>query len=532
QIIRGLQAAGVDTVFGLPGVHALGLWKALETSGMRYLGFRHEQAAAHAADGYARASRKPAALFLSTGPGALNSLSALGEAYVSSSPVIAISSAIPSKYFGKGKGYLHEAKDLGPAFAAVTKASVRVLNASELIQGLTHVLREAIGGRRRPVFLEVAADVFDADGEGDVDLSAETPRSVRQDEIDQAALLLRLAARPVIWAGGGVLASGASEALTRIAEKIDAPVVTTFMGKGTVPEDHPLCAGTMVRQPEGQELLREADLLLAVGTRFSAMATGNWKMQLPSQLVHIDIDREELGRNYPVRLGIAADARSCLEKIDAALEMDEPASKPEWGSSAAQRVRAASFERARSEGPREMEMLDAVRAAVPPEIHTVHDMTIASYWSAPFLEVTQPGTFHYPYGYASLGFSLPASIGVAVATGRPVVSFSGDGGLQYHDRELSTIAQYNLPVVALVFNDRAWGILKSFSKARYSTTFGLDLRGPDFVALAESHGVPATVAHTPEELGAAVSKAVESNGPYLVEIPGEWRPPPPQSYYT
>lgn len=530
-IIQALREAGIDVIFGLPGVHALSLWNALKESGVRYVGFRHEQAAAHAADGYGRATGRPGVVLLSTGPGALNALSALAEAYVSSSPVLAITSAIPSSLVGLSKGFLHEAKDLTPAFETVTRFCRRATTCEEIPGILKQALEAAIGGRPGPALIEIPVDLLDQDLERKPDgvVSLEPPAD--ESGIEEAASLLALAARPVIWAGGGVLRGRASKELAEVAEILQAPVVTTFMGKGAIPEEHPLAIGSLVRQPEVATLLRDADMMLAVGTRFSGMATGNWKLEIPSQLIHIDIDPEELGRNYPVRLAINSDARLSLAKLRDVLEsrIDTPRMSR---SEEAKRVRAAAFERARTEAPREMAFLEEIRAALDQSVITVHDMTIPSYWSWPFFETSVPGTFHSPYGYASLGFSFPAAIGIAAADpSRPVVAFSGDGGFQYHSRELSTVAEHGLPVITIVFNDRAWGVLKSFAQARYGNTFGLNLPGPDFVALAQAHGVSAGRAAEPEDLQKALDAAVHQGGPHLIEVHSEWRLPPPSDYY-
>jgi thiamine pyrophosphate-dependent acetolactate synthase large subunit-like protein len=315
-IVESLERAGVDVVFGLPGVHALGLFNAVEKSNLKYIGLRHEHAAAHAADGYGRATGKPGVVLLSTGPGALNALSGIGEAYVSSSPVLAITSAIPTDLAGAGKGFLHEIKDLAPAFAAVTRFSGRAGTVDDVPELLNSALAACFDTRPGTAMIEIPMDLIDAEIEHEPLGDPMTPRAVGGDEtaeLENAAWLLSLAARPLIWAGGGVIRSGASAELLRVAETLDAPVITTFMGKGAIPEDHPLAVGTMVRQPEAADLLRGADLMLAVGTRFSAMSTSSWKLEIPSQLIHIDADKEEIGRNYPVRLGIHADARAALE---------------------------------------------------------------------------------------------------------------------------------------------------------------------------------------------------------------------------
>ncbi|MBW3589926.1 MAG: thiamine pyrophosphate-binding protein [Actinobacteria bacterium] len=533
-VVESLSASGTDAVFGLPGVHALGLWEALEDSPIRYFGFRHEQAAAHAADGYGRVTGKPGAIFLSTGPGALNSMSALGEALASSSPVVAIASNIPSSMVGKGKGALHEINDLLPAFETVTRYTGRIDSADQAAASLRDALSASLGPRPGPVYLEIPSDVLDEEISDDPVSVSPDPPGADPSSIEEAAKLLKLAARPVIWAGGGVLRSGATEELTTLAELLQAPVITTFMGKGAIPEDNRLNVGTLVRQPEVQDLLRSSDLLLSVGTRFSGMATSNWTLDLPSQHIQIDVDEQELGRNYPLRLAIRSDAAAALSALSRTLlegGFEAGPGRAEHAETGAN-ARRTAIDRAFLEGPKEMAMLQAVRNALDSDIVTVHDMTIPSYWAAPFLPITVPRTFHYPYGYGSLGFSLPAAIGVAAGSpGKPVVAFSGDGGFMYHCRELATLQQYDLPVIVIVFNDRAWGVLKSFAKARYDTTYGLDLPGPDFLGLAESFGVASSRAEAPEELEKALGAAVDEGKPHLIEVPGTWVLPPPSDYY-
>lgn len=519
-------------VFGLPGVHALALWNAVEKAGMRYVGFRHEQAAAHAADGYGRAAGRPGVVLLSTGPGALNALSAIGEAFVSSSPVLAITSAIPSQFFRKARGVLHESKDLQPAFSSVTRFAAAAADADSIPGLLDEAIAAATHLRPGPSLLEIPSDLLDAEVEAAPRKSPRPSPAVERDVVDEAAQILSLAARPIIWAGGGVNRARAWEEVRQVAELVQAPVLTTFMGKGAFPESHPLSVGTVVRLPAAIPLLQESDAMLAVGTRFSGMSTGNWRLPIPAQLVHLDIDAEEIGKNYPVRVGMVAGAKEGLAALGQALARKLEGREREDGSQRAAIVRAAARESGMAEGPREMEILEAVRRAVDPEIPIVHDMTVPSYWAWPFLEASSPGTVHSPYGFGSLGFSFPAAIGVASANpDRPVVSFCGDGGFQYHARELATVAQYRIPVVVVVFNDRAWGVLKSFSTARYGTTFGMDLPGPDFVALAQSYGVATARAQEPEELEKALVGALSSVEPALIEMAGPWQLPPPSEYY-
>lgn len=540
-ILQALEVNGITVTFGLPGVHALGIWNALKDSSLAYVGFRHEQAAAHAADGAGRVTGRPGVVFLSTGPGELNSLSALGEANTSSSPVIAISSQIPTGYIGKNKGFLHEAKDLLPAADTVARYVARAVKASDVPDILAQAMQASTSVRQGPAFVEIPMDLFDATLDAEPVLVQSIEHLPMADQIEEASLLLSLAARPLIWAGGGVVRSGASSELTALAEKLGAPVVTTFMGKGAISEDHRLSIGPMIRQPDMEPLLAEADLMLAIGTRFSAMTTGTWRLKPPSQLIHIDIDPEEIGRNYPVRLGIVADARLALMALTDSLEkrsthrgvlraVDEDRTR-DWAAKAKQ-VRDSCLVRAREEGPREMLFLDEIRRGIPEDVPMVHDMTIPSYWSAPFLRVTRPRTFFYPYGFGSLGFSFPAALGVAAAISPdPVVCFTGDGGFQYHLRELATAKQHGLNVTVLLFNDQAWGVLKAFSNARYDHDFGMDLAGPDFVKLGEAYGVTTTTVGEPEQIQAAITRSLSQSGPSIIEVPGTWRLPPPSEYY-
>jgi acetolactate synthase-1/2/3 large subunit len=528
-IVDSLRLAGTGTVFGVPGIHNLGLWAALEQGGVKVVGCRTEQAAAHAADGYGRSGVGPGAVFLSSGPGALGALAALGEATVSSSPVVAVASTIPSHLVGKGKGHLHEAKDPLPAFESVTRFAARVAKASDVPDLLARVIAASVSGRPGAALLEVPVDLLDAELDAVPEAAAAERPGPPGPVVAEAATLLRLAARPVIWAGGGVHRSGASAELVALAERLGAPVVTTFLGKGAIPESHPLSIGTLVRFPAVQATVGQADLLVAAGSRFTGMSTSNWRVDLPPQMIHIDIERSSIGRNYPVRLPVVADAKAALTAILGALE---PVTRPDRAEEVA-RLRTAANARGEREGAREMALLRAIRRALPAGTVTVHDMTIASYWAAPFFPVEVPGTFHSPYGFGTVGFALPAAIGLSAAQpDLAVVAFAGDGGFASHAAELATALQHRSRVTVLVFNDRSWGVLRPHARSRYGTEAGLDLPGPDLLALAAAYGVPAQRAEEPDDLERVLAEAVSSEGPRIVEVPGAWTVPPPASYYS
>jgi acetolactate synthase-1/2/3 large subunit len=538
-VVESLRLAGAGTLFGVPGVGGVcegALWAAVEQAGARSVCMGHEQAAAHAADGYGRASGRPGAVFLPSGPAALAALSALGEALVSSSPVVAIASTIPSRLVGKGKGELGELGPIGqrwdplPAYEAVTRFVARAMRATDVPDLLARAIVEATAGRPGPVLVEIPPDILEA--ELDAAPSAPSPerRGPPMEVVADAATLLRLAARPVVWAGGGVLRSRASAELARLAEYLGAPVVTTFMGKGAISESHPLALGALVRFPAVQATIARADLLVAVGTRFGAVPTSRWRIDLPPQTIHVDIDRAAIGRNYPVRLPVVADARVALDAITDALEAGTGADRPERPDrpdrrDEVARLRKAAFDRAWREGPREMDLLRAIRDALPSDAVTVHDMTLVSAWAAPFFPASVPGTFHGPYSFGTPGFALPAALGVSCALpGCPVVAFADHRTLARHARELATAVRHGSPVTVVVFGDPVQGGEEPSSPLAAGPS--PDLPRPDLQTLAAAYGVPWESAGGPEELEQALHAAIGAGRPRLIEVPGAWGPAP------
>jgi acetolactate synthase-1/2/3 large subunit len=531
-IAETLLLAGTRTAFGVPAAHSLGLWAAAREAGLPLVGCRTPGAAAHAADGYGRTGPGPGLVLLSSGPGALAALAALGEATVSSSPVVAVATTIPGRLVGGGKGHLHEAADPLPAYGAVTKLAGRAATAADVPDLLGRVLAAARSGRPGAALLEVPVDVLDAQ----LDAVPEAPPVDRPAPaapvVAEATTLLRLAARPVIWAGGGVHRAGASAELLALAERLGAPVVTTFLGKGAIPERHPLSIGTLMRFPAVAATVAQADLLVAVGTRFSGMSTSNWRVDLPPQTIHVDADPGAIGRNYPVRLPVVADAKAALAAVLGELAASGRVDRPDRTQEVAG-LRRAAVDRARREGAREMAILEAVHAALPPGAVTVLDVTIASHWAAAFLPTEEPGTFHTPYGFGTPGFSLAAALGVAAAApSRPVVAFAGDGSFAVHAPELATARACGSRVTVLVFNDGSCGGLRPLARARYGSDDGLDVPGPDLVALAAAYGLPAVRADEPADVGRALADAVSSPGPHVVEVPGAWAVPPPASAWS
>ena len=321
-VVAALQAEGVRAVFGIPGMHTLHLYEALRTAPtIRHFTTRHEQGAAFMADGYARATGEPGVCLAITGPGATNTLTALGNAYCDSSPVFCITSEIATGHIGQGYEVFHELRDQLGLFAGVTAWNERAARVAE-IPGAVHRAMVALRtGRPRPAHLEIPIDVLAATGEVEIAAPAAVERPAADPgQVAAAAALLARARFPLIYAGGGVNSAGASAALVSLAERLGAPVLTTFTGKGAIPEDHPLSLGCGPwRRGLIADYLARADLLLVVGARLAQVETRDWTLPLPKTLVHVDIDPTVIGRHYPATVGVIGDARRALEQIAAAL---------------------------------------------------------------------------------------------------------------------------------------------------------------------------------------------------------------------
>ena len=520
-VVRSLAAHNVDTVFGIPGTHNLGIYEALRaTGGIRHILARHEQGAAFMADGYARASGEVGVCISTTGPAALNTLASLGTAFSDSSPVLCIASQIPAEGIGLDKGYLHECQDQLGSFAPVTKWRAR----ADTVEAIPGVMREAfaqmLSGRPRPTAVEIPCDTLDESDEVTMPAPAAVDRPAPDPEqVEQAARLLRTARRPVIWAGGGVISSSAGAEVRQLAERLQAPIFTTVLGKGAVADDHPLAAGATILHPAARAFLAESDLMLAVGTRFTEEETDRWGLCLPDSLIHIDIDPDEIDRNYPATVGVVGDARAALQLINTQLQNLR---RQENGSAAGiAKLRQKVWRYCQARAPEGIELVQTLRKALPRDTIIVSDLTVAAYWCRRLLEIYEPRTNIYPWGFCTLGFGLPAAIGAKVARpDRPVVVLCGDGGFLFNCQELAVAAQFDVPIVALVFNDAAYGVLRPQQEVRYGHAHAVDLVNPDFVALAGAFGVDGCRVTSIEQLGPAVAKAIEADRSALIELPG------------
>ncbi|QDQ11666.1 thiamine pyrophosphate-binding protein [Streptomyces spectabilis] len=518
-VVETLRGLGAATVFGLPGQHALGMFDALRRSDLTYVGLRVENNAGFAADAYGRVTGEVAPLLLSTGPGALTSLAALQEAAAASAPVLAIGSQVPVAGLGGGRhGYLHELRDQQASFRDVVKSVHTVRTQSQIPSAIAAAWESALTAPHGPVWVEIPQDVLLAETSlPQVTAVDATPRDLvpRPELTAVAADLLTRAERPAIIAGGGVVRADASGKLRALAEKLDAPVVTTFGGKGAFPWEHPLSLQSWLEDRHTTDLLEDADVLLVVGSGLGELSSNYHTFKPRGRVVQIEADPGKLESNHPA-LGIHADARLALTALlETVGERRDPAA-PERVAALLAKVR----ERIASQGlTLEQEVLASVRAALPDGSPSFWDMTILAYWAWSAFDARRPNTMHSAQGAGGLGYGFPAAIGAAAADPtRPVLAVSGDGGAMYSIAELATARQYGLNVTWLIVDDGGYGILREYMADAFGEATATELARPDFVALAESFGVPG-VRTSPERLRDDLAKALAEPGPSVVVLP-------------
>ncbi|MCC5477318.1 thiamine pyrophosphate-binding protein [Streptomyces barringtoniae] len=522
-VVETLAGLGATTVFGLPGQHALGMFDALRRSSLRYVGLRVENNAGFAADAYGRVTGEAAPLLLSTGPGALTSLAALQEAAAASAPVLAISSQIPTPGLGGGRhGYLHELPDQAASFRGVVKSVHTVRTQSQIPSAIAAAWKSALTAPHGPVWVEIPQDVLLAPTALPVVTAPDaTPEDLvpRPELTAVAADLLSRAERPAIIAGGGVVRSDASGKLRALAERLDAPVVTTFGGKGAFPWEHPLSMQSWLEDRFTTDFLEDADVLLVVGSGLGELSSNYHTFKPRGRVIQVEADLGKLESNHAA-LGIHADARlalqALLETVEERTDESAPGRVRELLSRVGERI-------ASQELTLEQEALGAVRRALPVGSPSFWDMTILAYWAWSAFDPRGANTMHSAQGAGGLGYGFPAALGAAAADPtRPVLAVSGDGGALYSIAELATARQYDLPVTWLIVDDGGYGILREYMTDAFGQPTATELTRPDYVALAESFGVPG-VRTTPQTLEEDLAKALAAPGPSVVVLPAVLR---------
>lgn len=515
-LVATLEAAGVDTVFGVISVHNLPLIEAVDRA-MRFVPVRHEAAAVNAADGYARARGGLGCAITSTGTGAGNAAGALIEALAAGSPVLHVTGQVPSAYFGSGAGYIHDTKDQLGMLAAVS-ASAGTMPPDGVASVLGEAVHAALGTGRvpgGPVSIEWPIDgQYRTVADVEITLPSRMTTPPVATEIDRAAALLASARRPAIWAGGGTVAARLE--LLALVERLSAALFTSNAGRGVVPEDHPLCIGNYGASSAGAALLAEADVVLSIGTHFRSNETRTYKMPLPACHIQVDLDPAALGRTYPAELGIVGDAADVLTALDSAL--GGTTSDPSWRDrvvATRERVRADQ----RSDIGPYAEICDAIAMVAGRRGPVARDVTIpSSSWGNRLLPMYEPGTNIFARG-GGIGQGLAMGIGAALA--RPdeqTVVIAGDGGLSVHLGELLTLAQERPRLALVVFNDFGYGVLRNMQHAQGRRPSGVDLHTPDFAALAAAVRIPHARLDDAGQAAAVLADAAGVGGPVLVEV--------------
>jgi acetolactate synthase I/II/III large subunit len=512
-VIESLIHHGIDTLYALPGVHNDHLFDAAHRAQGRFrvIHPRHEQTAAYMALGAALVTGRPQAFAVVPGPGILNASAALLTAYGMGAPVIALAGQIPSFAIDQGHGHLHEIHDQLGLLRHITKHAARIRAPHEAPALVAEAVRQATSGRQRPVALECAIDTWGVAGEVEFGASAAAPvPPIDAEAVGRAATILGKSERPLIVVGGGALDAGAE--VQAVAETLAAPVSSFRRGRGVIPTTHPLA----VSFTEGHALWKNADAVLAVGTRLYWQQSV-WGVDDALPIVRLDIDPEEINRFRRPACALVGDAATVLRALLAELAAHDHARSraPELA-----RVRAAFSERlARQEPP--MGFLRAIRAALPEDGIYVEEVTQVGFASRLAFPVHAPRTFLSPGYQDTLGWGYGTALGAqAAAPGRKVVLASGDGGFMFQSAELATAMRHRLPVVVVVFDDGAFGNVRRIQEQQYGNRLiACDLTNPDFVKFAESFGMPAFRASTPEALETALRQAFALDAPALVHVP-------------
>jgi thiamine pyrophosphate-dependent acetolactate synthase large subunit-like protein len=529
QLVAVLELLDTTRAFGLPGVHNLALWAAVRDSGIDLIGVRHEQTCVYAADGHARATGALGVALTTTGPGAANALTATGEAFASGSPVLVVATDIPASLRRPGtyRGVLHETRDQSAMFAPVVKRAVRVTSPDDAAEALLRAGELALEPPTGPVFVEIPTDFLTAEVEAPtLERRHRPPPAPFDRELNRAAAILEGARRPLIWAGGGAVRSGAGPAVQALAERLGAPVMETYGARGLVSPDHPCWVGFAPHFKEIGALWDEADAVVAVGTDFDGTMTQNWAMPAPPALITINISPDDAGKAYAPDVALTGDAGKTAARLADALA--KRGTRPDLSATRGRltSVRSQLRRRLAKEEIAAVQFLEDLEQSVPGDVSVVADMCVAGYWIGAALRFAEPRRLAYPIGWGTLGFGFPCSIGTAMACREPTLCVCGDGGFLYAVGELSVLAEHRPPLTVLIVDDGGYGMLRYDQRQSGEQLFGVDFPTPDFCAVAQAFGIPTRqVGGLGDPLRHALGQALSSDGPMVLVLELALNPP-------
>ena len=533
-VIEMLRQEGVSHIFGIVGSSFLDILDPLyDDDSMQFVGVWHEQGAALMADGFSRISGAPSVCLATNGPGVLNLTYGIGSAYVAHSPVVVIAPSASRDHQWRDST---QEFDQVALFKPITKASFPINKIERLPDALRQAFRVATSGKMGPVLVDIPRDLLPG---AEIDLDLLPPQNYRsgqtrsrgdRDLVEKATRALLSAERPVIVAGGGIQWSNAGEEVVQLADLLGAAVVTSYGRADAIPSDHPLFLGHLGRlgSAEGIEAIRQADVILAAGTRLGQSTTfyDNRYVPADARIVQIEVDPQELGRNYPVEVGIEGDARAVLQEIIAQARQQEPRPNPRWVSEihdwAARRNERLGEEARDSSSPiKPQRVYGEMRRVMPRDAVIALDAGLAPNFGQDRLNFYQPRSLLTSLDLGGLGFSFPASLGAKFAApDRPVVNFNGDGGFLFNAQEFATAVRYNLRVVTVVMNNSCWGSEKAYQRYAFDERYvGADTNNPRFDRYAELFGGHGFYVDRPEDIGDVFQAALKADGPSIIEIP-------------
>ena len=515
-LTRLLKTYGVEVVFGIPGVHTVELYRGLDGSGLRHVTPRHEQGAGFMADGYARASGKPGVCFIISGPGMTNIVTAMGQAYGDSIPMLVISTVNAHGRMGSGEGWLHELPNQSGLVAGVSAFSRTVNRPEELAPALAQAFAVFDGARPRPVHIELPINVMLADA-SHLAVPSDPPRLRRSvpspEDIATAVALLNGAKSPLILAGGGAVRSAAL--VKDLAEVLDAPVVMTTNARGILPPDHPLGVHLTPSMPQTRALVAASDVVLALGTEMGPTDYDFYEdggFAIPGKLIRVDIDPTQIMRNYMPSLGLVGDVTEALVNLT-------PLVAPRPIRTGAERARIANTGCADLPGPMRanLRILDLIRDTLP-EALIVGDSTQLVYAGNTAFAASVPGGyFNSATGFGTLGYGLPAAIGAALgAPNRPVVALVGDGGLQFSSAEFASAVEAKTSIIMMLHDNSGYGEIKSYMQSLSIPPLGVDILTPDLASIARACGWQTDRLDAPEQLAPKLRAAADLGLPSLL----------------
>ncbi len=563
EVVRYLEGRDVTKVFGLCGHTNIAVLDALSRSDkIDFINVRHEQSASHAADGYARVTRRASVVLSHLGPGLTNAATGVANAALDSIPMVVIAGDVPTYYFGKHPHQEvnhHADGDQWEIYRPFVKRAFRVDQADKLPEVLDRAFVIAESGRPGPVLVDVPMDLFSLEIDpGLVDRALTNhidyaKPTISEEVAEKIIGNLLEAERPLIYAGGGVLLASASEELTELVDLLDLPVAHSLMGKGAVPDDNPHVLGMSgfwgVKFTNEQTLA--ADWILGLGTRFAEADSSSWYPEFtfnmpPTKLMQIDIDPEQIGRNYPVEIGAVAELKSALQVLVKVAKRLAPEGKkrPELIDAIVEerKTRKERFvpDQTSDEFPMNpARILADLREAIPADTYIVTDVGWNKNGVGQQYDITVPGTFVTPGGYATMGFGSAAAIGVKLAApDRPVVALIGDGGFGQNPAVLATARREKIPVVWVVMNNNAFGTIAGLEKANYDTTYGTTFSSEDddmwidYAAIAQGYGVKSIRVESAEQFEEAIAEAFGSGEPFLIDTPMRNIPTPTSGHWN